>query len=394
MKKLCIIIFLFVLFSSEVSSQSSLQEILSKIETNNKTLKAAKQSAQVQKIDAHTGIYPSDINVDYEYLFGNKSSDYQRESELTVSQGFDFPSAYFQKNKIAGLQSEQADIQFRIARQTILLEAKQLCIEIVYYNKMQSVLKHRLKNAEELNNSYQKKLQIGDANILEANKSGLDLLNVQTEYRLNEIEMENRLKKLSELNGGIPIVFNDTVYSETDIPLGFDDIMQKALFNNAELLNAEQEKKIAEKSVTLSKSMALPKISVGYKMSISNPEKFHGFVAGMSIPLWENKNSVKKAKAQSILADLEIEKIKLGQSNELRQLYDKMIMLKKSSNDYERLMNRQNNNTLLLKALTLGQISLLEYLTEVNFLYQSTENYLQTERDYHTTAALLMRYSL
>jgi len=393
MKRIYLLIVLFAGLLG-VKAQQSLPQILSDIESNNKTLKAAKQSAQVQKIDAKTGIYPSDINVNYEYMFGNEATDYQRESELTVTQGFDFPTAYFKKNKIASLKADQADVQYKIARQDVLLEAKQVCVELVYYNKLKQILKNRLDNASELNRSYKKRLELGDANALETNKIALELLNVQTEYRFNEVEINNRLQKLAELNGGAGMQFTDTVYSDVNAMFGFDDILRKSMEINPELRNLEQEKLIASKSIGLAKSLYLPKITVGYKMNISNPDKFHGFVAGISIPMWENKNTVKRAKAQSVLTELEIDNTRLTQTNSIRQLYDKVVALKTSSDEYKALLSTQNNTRLLQKALDLGQISLLEYLTEVNFLYQSTESYLLTERDYHTALAELLKYEL
>lgn len=376
------------------NAQQSLPQILSDIEVNNKMLKAAKQSAQVQKIDAKTGIYPSDINVDYEYMFGNDATDYQRESELTVTQGFDFPTAYFQKNKIANLKTEQADIQYKVSRRNILLEAKLVCVELVYYNKIKQILTNRLNNANNLNQSYKKRLELGDANILEANKIALEQLNVQTEFRLNEVEVNNRLQKLAELNGGNPIGFSDTVYSDVGILLGFDNVVQSSLANDPELKVLEQERSIASKSVGLAKSLYLPKITIGYKMNISKPDKFHGFVAGISIPIWENKNTVKRAKAQTVLTEMEIDNTRLIQTNSIKQLYDRVEALRVSSDEYKNLLSTQNNNHLLLKALNLGQISLLEYLTEVNFLYQSTESYLLTEKDYYIALAELLKYEL
>lgn len=389
-----IFLIILLLWGFTLKAGEALTSILSDIENNNKALIVARQSARVQKIDAKTGIYPSDINVEYEYMFGNEASGNQRESELTVTQGFDFPTAYFQKNKIANMKGQQSDIQFEVARRNVLLEAKQICVELVYYNKLKQILKQRLNNAGELNKSYKKRMELGDANALETNKIALELLNVRTEYRLNEIEINDRLRKLTELNGGIPLQFTDTVYSDKMEIAGFEQILQEALNTSPELKNLEHEKLIASKSIGLAKSLYLPKINVGYKMNISNPEKFHGFVAGISIPIWENKNTVKRAKAQSVLVDMEIDNIRLNQVNILKQLYDKVMALKSSNEEYKLLLSTQNNNYLLFKALNLGQISLLEYLTEVNFLYQSTENFLQTEKDYYLALSELLKYQL
>lgn len=377
-----------------LSAQSKLNEVLSLVEANNTILKSAYQAMKVQQIDSKTGIYPSNPSVEYEYLFGNKASNYKKESELTVAQELDFPTSYFQRNKIANMRSNQVVIQYNIARQQILFDTQQICIELVYYNKMEAMLKNRLKNTAELKDSFLKKLEIGSANILETNKIALEKLNTETEYRLNEVEIKGRLQKLIELNGGNQIQFTDTCYSEITIPYQFESILSNSLEKNQDIKNLEQEKQIASKSIDLAKSMWLPKFTVGYKMNISNPEKFHGFVAGVSIPLWENKNTVKKAKAEAILADMQIDNIRLSASNDLIEQYERMLILKKANSDYKELLSTQNNIYLLNKALDLGQISLLEYLTEINFLYQSSENHLQTERDYYLATSELLKNNL
>lgn len=394
MKRIYYIVIIFILSGTYLSAQSKLNEVLSLVEANNTTLKSAYQAMKVQQIDSKTGIYPSNPSVEYEYLFGNKASNYKKESELTVAQELDFPTSYFQRNKIANMRSNQVAIQYNIARQQILFDTQQICIELVYYNKMEAMLKNRLKNTAELKDSFLKKLEIGSANILETNKIALEKLNTETEYRLNEVEIKGRLQKLIELNGGNLIQFTDTCYSEITIPYQFESILSNSLEKNQDIKNLEQEKQIASKSIDLAKSMWLPKFTVGYKMNISNPEKFHGFVAGVSIPLWENKNTVKKAKAEAILADMQIDNIRLSASNDLIEQYERMLILKKANSAYKELLSTQNNIYLLNKALDLGQISLLEYLTEINFLYQSSENHLQTERDYYLATSELLKNNL
>jgi len=395
MKQLKSYIIISLLFSGIfVSAQNSFDKVLAEIEINNKVLKAAQQSSEVQKLDARTGIYLPDPSVEYERMWGNEAANRGIESELKVIQEFDFPTAYYQRNKIVNLKSSQADVQYQIARQEILLETKLLCVELVYLNKLKNILGHRLKNADDLNISYKKRLEIGDANVLEANKIGLELLNMQTEYRLNEVEINNRLQKLSELNGGVSVLFSDTSYFDIPAFINFDAILQRSLEINPELNNLRKQGEIAEKSVSLAKSLRLPKLSLGYQMNMTGPEKFYGLNAGISIPLWENKNTVKRARAEVVLAGMEIENASLEQTNELKQLHEKIIALQKSNEEYKKLLSTQNNERLLSKALSLGQISLLEYLTEVNFLYQSTENFLQTERDYYLAVSQFLKAEL
>ncbi len=394
MKRFFLFLYIPVLYSGGLHAGTFADGILQAIENNNIALKVARQSAEVQKAEARTGIYPNDINVEYEKVFGNEASAYQRESELTVSQSFDFPSAYIQKKKIANVKSEKADIQYKALRRDILLEAKLICLELVYYNKQKEIISGRLQNAEKLNELYSRKLQLSDATIIEANKIALEFANMQNEYRLINIEINSRQQRLTEMNGNEPIFFTATAYGQDEDGYNYEDLLGRYWEENPEMVALEKEQEIAAKSIGLARSMSLPKFNIGYKRNISNPEKYNGFVAGMSIPLWENKNAVRKAKAGWVLANLEIENIRSIRSSEYKQLYNRAFSLLQSIKDYQRLLESQNNREYLDKALEAGQITLLEYLMEINFLYQSTENYLLIEKDYHITMAELYKFQL
>ena len=81
-------------------------------------------------------------------------------------------------------------------RQQILLQAKEVCLDIIMLQRQQALLDERLKNAEELSAMYTRRLETGDANALETNKINLELLNVRTEARMNQTALNNKLKEL------------------------------------------------------------------------------------------------------------------------------------------------------------------------------------------------------
>ena len=53
-----------------------------------------------------------------------------------------------------------------------------------------------------------------------------------------------------------------------------------------------------------------------------------------------------------------------------------------------------NNNELLNKALQLGEISSLQYFMELNYYYDSYDNFLNLESDYYQVIAELNKYQL
>ena len=63
--------------------------------------------------------------------------------------------------------------------------------------------------------------------------------------------------------------------------------------NDPNLKTIHQQNEIDQKKVELSRAMSLPKLEGGYRMQKILGQTFKGIYAGITIPLWESKNSVK-----------------------------------------------------------------------------------------------------
>lgn len=114
----------------------------------------------------------------------------------------------------------------------------------------------------------------------------------------------------------------------------------------------------------------------------------------MSIPLWENKNTVKQAKAQAEYAAVNAEQNLQNLKSTLQQLYAQAQAYRSSCVEYAQALQAQRNEELLNKALEAGQISMIDYFVEITILYDSLENYLNVEKEYFNLVAQLFQYQL
>ena len=219
----------------------------------------------------------------------------------------------------------------------------------------------RLQNAGKLYNDYQKKLDKGDASSLDVNKAKLQLLNLQNEFRLNTRQINQHNQKLTELNGGTTIPFNDTVYTLIPAIPDFQSLESTIEANDPVLKSFQQQKEINLKQVQLSRALALPKMEAGYHSQAILGQKYQGAHFGITIPLWENKNTVKFQKAEVLFSELQVEQHKNERYYETRQLYEKYQNLKITLEEYQQLLTTVNNTGLLDKALKLGKISSNQY---------------------------------
>ncbi len=375
-------------------AQTSIEEVLRSVEANNKDLQANRQMVTAQKLEAKLDNNLPDPTVTYSHLYGNKEG-MGFTGEFVASQSFDFPSLYIGRSKLSRQKGENYDRQGEEVRQQILLQAKEACLDLIFLNQQKNLLDIRRKSAEQLAVLYQQRLEQGDANILETNKIELELLNVRNEARMNEAARVNKQRELEMLNGGTAVQLTDTVYEAVELPLSFADLSQEILENDRRLLSLQSAKAVSSKQISVNKMMGLPSFELGYRMNPSSGgERFNGFLVGISIPLFSNRNNVKQAKAQSLYTDLQLESTMTAVENELLQLYNQSVALKTSIDEYSEVLKSQDNLSLLSKAIQAGQISMIEYFVDVTTLYQSMQNHMQLQNEYQKVMAQLYKFKL
>ncbi len=391
--KTIVISILAVFASISLYAQNSVNSVLTTIEENNTTLKALRETAEAQKLGNRTGIYLANPEVGFNYLWG-KPGDIGNRTDINVKQTFDIPTITGMKSKVANEQNNLVEWQYKADRMNILLEAKQYCIELIYYNALKRELDVRLKHAETIAKGYKERLDRGDANMLEYNKVQLNLATVQGEISRVDVEQNALLSQLKRLNGGTDVMLEDNRYSEISLPLDFDQWFAQAAQKNPVLAYVEQEIELGKRQVSLSKAMGLPTFSAGYMSEKVVGQQFQGLTLGISIPLWENKNRVKQAKAAVTAAESRQTDSKQQFYSQLQILYNRANGLKNTADTYRKSLETVNNTDLLGKALNVGEISLLDYIVEVGLYYNTVSQALEAERDYQKAFAELSAVEL
>lgn len=377
-----------------IDAQNTLEEVLRNVETNNKELQANRQFVTSQKLETKVANNLPDPSVTYSHLYGNKEG-MGFTGEFIASQAFDFPTLYVQRNKLSKIKGESWDRQSDELRQQILLQAKEICLDLVLLNQQKSLLEIRRQNAEQLSALYEQRLRNGDANILETNKINLELLNVRNEARMNEASRVSKLQELAVLNGGVEIQFDDTVYMQLEAPFSFIDLKQEVMQADRRLLVLQSEKEASLRQVKVNRSKGLPSFNLGYRMNPSSGgNRYNGFLVGISIPIFSNRNNVRQAKAQSLYADLQLDNAETAIERDLLQLYNQALALKTSIDEYTEVLKAQNNLVLLNKAIQAGQISMIEYFVDVTTLYDSMQNHMRLQNEYQKVLAQLYKFRL
>ncbi len=389
--KQAIIISTLILLGFDLFAQTTVDMVLTEVEKNNTTLAAFRKSTDAEKIGNKTWLTPQNPEVEFNYLWGHPSVIGNR-TDFTVKQSFDFPSTYSYKSQISDLKNNQAELEYQKQRNEILFQTRVACIKLTYRNALKAELGKRYNNALKVADAYKAKYNAGDVGILDYNKAQVNFLNVTKEQESNEIERKSLISELSVLNGGNPLNFTDSLFQIHSVPADFEQWYTLAEENNPLLQWVKQEIDIASKEVKLSSAMGLPKFYGGYMSEKVVGQQFQGVTMGVTIPLWENKNTVKYARAKSMAMQSFETDAKLQFYNNMKATHAKVIDMQRNVTDFRNKLALYSNNELLEKAFTKGEISLTEYMYELSLYYDSIYKLLEMEMDLQLANAELNRY--
>jgi len=381
---------LFILPVS-LSAQITVDSVVSAIEKNNTSLSAMRKSTEAEKFRNQTGIYLQNPEAGFNYLWNNNSEIGNR-TDFSVKQSFDFPTAYGYRRQIADSRNLQSDLEYQQQRKEILCAARILFTDIVYANAVNEEYSKRLLHAQSLADAFQLMYEKGEVSILEHNKAQLNLLNLKKEAETRNIERTAYLKQLAALNGGIAIELNEKSFQARILPSDFDQWYSNTEKNNPSLQWLKQEIEVTRQQEKLNRAMGLPKASAGYMSEKVVGEHFQGISVGVSIPLWENKNTVKYAQAQTLaLQSIEADR-KLQFYNQLKIQFERAASLQQTVNEYRQAIQSSGNAELLKKALDQGEIPLINYLMELSFTYQAMDNLLKSEYELNKAISFLEQF--
>jgi outer membrane protein TolC len=178
-----------------------------------------------------------------------------------------------------------------------------------------------------------------------------------------------------------------------EMPTSLDEVTAQWKEADASINMIRKQQQVAESFSAVSKEGWIPKFEVGYKQAYEVGDMFYGLAVGISLPLFKTSNEVKTAQARALSLSLQSDAANAELTAEVSQLYNEATSLNEALEDYT-LLTEQNNRELLLKALEAGQISLLEYMSDIAQLNEAEENRLLLEYQYYLALSNLNRNNL
>lgn len=380
-------------FVSGFSQDKNIEELLNEIEQNNTELKSYQSFIESQQLENKSTNNLPDPQLSGYYLpFGDNTTDAYTEYE--IAQSFEFPTVYTARGKWNDLKSEQLQTAYAKKRQEVLLNAKQLLIELTFLHKQKVIETKRRTQSKQVFDQIQKLFDAEQVGILDLNKAKIAWIQEQFVVEQIESEIQILLSKLKTLNGGNVI---DGVPTGIALPIKVgtvESLWQEKLASDPLIRELEANEASSFQKVKLEKTKTLPNLLLGYNYQGVSGNNFLGFYGGVSIPLWNSRNKVKAAEANYEFQQSNTEVATSLLYAEFQETYNRYELMLTKYNEYQTTMGNLDSEQLLFKAYQLGEYSFMDYYVELQFYRDATDKMLQMEKELQLLQEQLLKHQL
>lgn len=360
----------------------NIDSLLIDIEQNNVQMKTVNKQNEAQAAEARQALSIGETAVEYSPFYQRGVSGLAS-SELIVSQEFDFPTLYSARRKQISLQQNIMNTEYQIVRRDVMIEAGLLCCNLIAAQENACLIQKRLAVADSLLAVCEKRMRYGTATIMEQNRIRLDRMTIETEMVENQGEQQRIRLELVRL--GLTADCNTV---EGDVA----SCLQRRLGMGQplELQLADANIEAAKQNVRLQNQSWLPKMTIGYRRNTEVRESQNGFLVGISMPLFSNSQKIKTARLKQSATEQEL-------TAKRQEIDNRRHQLEAEADNAAALMAAYNQSLMdqtlatLLRAVTSGEVSVTDYYTEADRIYQLQQKYIEAKAKYQKASIELIR---
>lgn len=398
-----IIILLFGSNIIQAQNNGSLDEWIAKGLKYNNSVLAAESEVKSSQYLKKTSTEISKTNVSLTY--GQYNSYANKDNNLTISQSIPFPTTFAAKSKLAGSVIESNMLKKKLTEAEVVYQIKQVYYQWLNLNQRKELLLRRDSVYKALAKASVLRYKTGESNLLE--KSSTEARSKEVENQLMQMENDKvaLASKLKALLASPITTFDETDLKEAVLSLQVDSSL---VAKNPFVVYMKQQISIAENQKKVDKNALMPDITLGYfnqtlygvpygndaTAPLANyGNRFQGFSAGVSIPLWFAPQSAKIKAAEYSKQNAELQ-YKQAQNNamaEVEAAYTEYLKTQKSLQYYK--SSGLPNAELITKQSTIafqkGEINYAQHVLNLQQADEIKQNYLQTLLEFNQSVIAL-----
>lgn len=347
---------------------------------------------KAQEASIKAGVTFNDVDgpqIDYEHQWPSGGEYPEGKWVLSITQDFDWPGLYRARSRVGTLERDNAALVSLAIRADKALSVKQIIIDIINSHRRHELYSEIARNLARIDSLTRVAYDRGEATALDLWKMSLAVLEnnhsiAKTEGDIRALEGALSATGVSFINGEAEFWHDYPLQAMVNPAESESDVLLKALLANSSALGAAR--------LRATKLEAVPGFSVGYLHAYEEATHFNGLRVGIRLPSFSQKKKNRVAKLESEAMDFtatyELDK----QKAEMTALYEEACALSKALADYSRLTGDASYLKLLDKSYKAGQLTVIDYLNEINLFTSARIGYLDLEYRYNLVLARLNRY--
>lgn len=377
------------------SAATPFDEAVAEILSNNPTLQASRSRmlGQMEQTLGENTLEP--LEVDFSRVWG--ADNVGNKWSLSVSQSFDWPGVYSARREAARAMRTAWEYTFESDMIDKRMEVRNALIDLIHNSQLMAVQRRIVAHIEELTETYRKGVANGDETRLDLNRAVIELVAAKGELNSLQSTRHTLIETLEALNGGkdverivASVGENYPVFEAVDPDRLTAEVISS---RDPAIAAAEAAAKAANSSAKVERRLSLPGFKVGFEHETEMDEHFNGFSVGLSLPVWGARRHQRKGAMFEAEASLTEARVAVAQRvTQLNSALARLVTLRATLDEYEPVVNTNDNIALLDKAFAARQINALTYMQELTYFLEANKTYLDTLYEYYLTLSTLKRY--
>lgn len=368
----------------EISAQSHLNEVIEKILSADGTISSRVITIKAEQEEAQAENMAPSPEIEFEHLWGRG----QNRWSASVSQVIEWPGLYRSRSRQAQIQRSKSEALYGLYVADRALTLKLIFIDLVNANLRCQLYRKIADNIDSIASATQISYDMGEATILDLRKAQIAAANARADFRMAEGDLIN----LTGSTGGFGIYTQELTKLPLDAypiqPLDDPVPSSDAFFQPYIEACAESY----ANSIRVAKMSSLPSFSLGYVHAYEDRNHFNGFKVSLTLPSFDRKKRIRAAELSGMAAIFDQEAEHLNVIAECTAQYATTLKLKEELDRYAGLIDDNSYMELLKMAFNSGEMTVVDYITEINLFRQSRLTYLDLEYRYNLALTRTNRY--
>ena len=309
-----------------------------------------------------------------------------------LTQGFDWPGAYKARGRMADATAELNGAKFDELLHEARYEARCSIIQLIAANKDAATLEEISASMDELQAKYKRAWEKGEATILDVNKLAVEAARARAAANAARTEVD---RLMVETFNAVPEEERPAADSFAEYPLWklepYEEYLTEAM-NCAHAKIIAGEDKLARAEADVTRAGRYPSFALGYHHAFEDGTHFNGLSLGIGLPIYSRGHANAAAKSRIMAAENTAKQLENELVAGLKADYVAALSLKDQLADMGPAVENADNLRLLRRAFDGGELSLLDYLREVNFFREALLEYNSLRSAYMLRLASLSRH--